>query len=172
MGKEYDEDELKEIVTESEKRSAFDKAAKYVSFRPRTEREIKKYLSDKEYPPEIADYAVAKLAEYGYVNDFRFCREYVRAYSVKAGVNKIRADLMRLGAKREAIDEALDEIENQSEAAYRAAQKWARTRKSFDVRKLKAHLYAKGFEPDDINSAAAGIADEYGKETEDEEWSE
>lgn len=172
VGKEYDEDELNEIVTESEKRSAFDKAAKYVSFRPRTEREIKKYLSDKEYPPEIADYAVAKLAEYGYVNDFRFCREYVRAYSVKAGVNKIRADLMRLGAKREAIDEALDEIENQSEAAYRAAQKWARTHKSFDVRKLKAHLYAKGFESDDINSAAAGIADEYGKETEDEEWSE
>lgn len=172
VGKEYDEDELKEIVTESEKRSAFDKAAKYVSFRPRTEREIKKYLSDKEYPPEIVDYGAVKLAEYGYVNDFRFCREYVRAYSVKAGVNKIRADLMRLGAKREAIDEALDEIENQSEAAYRAAQKWARTHKSFDVRKLKAHLYAKGFEPDDINSAAAGIADEYGKETEDEEWSE
>ena len=83
----------------------------------------------------------------------------------------IESDSERL-YKREAIDEALDEIENQSEAAYRAAQKWARTHKSFDVRKLKAHLYAKGFEPDDINSAAAGIADEYGKETEDEEWSE
>lgn len=172
VGKEYDEDELKEIVTESEKRSAFDKAAKYVSFRPRTEREIKKYLADREYPPEIADYAVAKLAEYGYVNDLRFCREYVRAYSVKAGVNKIRADLTRLGAKREAIDEAIAEIENQSEAAYRAAQKWARTHRAFDIRKLKAHLYAKGFESDDISEAAEKIAEEYGKDEEDEEWSE
>lgn len=172
VGKEYDEDELKEIVTESEKRSAFDKAAKYVSFRPRTEREIRKYLSGREYSAEIVDYAVAKLAEYGYVNDLRFCREYVRAYSVKSGINKIRADLMRLGAKREAIDEALSEIEDQSEAAYVAAQKWARTHRVFDIRKLKAHLYAKGFEPDDISDAAGKIAEEYGKDEEDEEWSE
>ncbi len=172
VGKEYDEDELKEIVTESERRSAFDKAAKYVSFRPRTEREIRKYLSGREYSAEIVDYAVAKLAEYGYVNDLRFCREYARAYSVKSGVNKIRADLMRLGAKREAIDEALSEIEDQSEAAYVAAQKWARMHRVFDIRKLKAHLYSKGFEPDDISEAAGKIAEEYGKDGEDEEWSE
>ncbi|MFR6641644.1 MAG: hypothetical protein ACLUSP_10275 [Christensenellales bacterium] len=105
VGKEYDEDELKEIVTESENEARSIKPQIRVvpsAYRARN----KKYLSDKEYPPEIVDYAVTKLAEYGYVNDFRFCREYVRAYSVKAGVNKIRADLMRLGAKREAIDEA------------------------------------------------------------------
>ena len=171
VGKEYDEDELKEIVTESEKRSAFDKATKFVSFRPRTEREIRKYLSDREYPGEIVDYVVAKLAEYGYVDDLRFCKEYVRAYSVKSGVNKIRADLMRLGAKREAIDEALGEVEEQSEAAYIAAKKWERTHSTFDARKLKAHLYSKGFRGDDIEEAAERVAGERGEEV-DEEWSE
>ena len=170
VGKEYDEEELKEIAVESEKRSAFDKATKYVSFRPRTEREIKRYLTDRGYASEIVDYVVEKLAGYGYVNDLAFCREYVRAYSSKAGANKIRADLMRLGAKREAIDEAIGGIADESEAARAVARKWVRTHSSFDIRKLKAHLYAKGFSSDDINSAAEAIADELGEDTEESEW--
>ncbi|MBR7140683.1 MAG: RecX family transcriptional regulator [Clostridia bacterium] len=168
IGDEIEIDELMEICKESEKRTAFDKAVKYIAYRQRTKKEVRTHLREKGYLPQSVDYAVDKLCEYGYLDDYRFCREYVAVYASRVGVKKIRMDMMRLGADKNAIDEALNAIEEQEDAAYKTAQKYVRTHKNFNAMKLKAYLYSRGFNGDDISSATQRICDEIGEDSDDD----
>lgn len=160
-GVEISEGELSAVQLESETGTAFDKAVKFVSIRARTTAEIKKFLGEKGYTPEVTKAVLKKLKEYGYCDDRKFCREYVNAYRGKSGVNKIRAELKRLGADPVAAEEALEEIDSQEEAAFAAAEKYIRTHRDFVMVKLKHHLYARGFSYSDIDAAAARVAEEY-----------
>lgn len=160
-GMEIDEAELAAIQSESEGGRAFERAVKLCSVRPRTKKELRKFLRDKGYVKETIDETMNKLAEYGFCDDARFCADYVAAYKSKNGVNKLRADLSRLGAEPAAIEAALEEIDEQEEAAFAAAERYIRTHPKFDMRKLKAHLYARGFEGSDISAAAARVEEEY-----------
>ena len=69
--------------------------------------------------------------------------------------------MSRLGAEPAAIEAALEEIDGQEEAAFAAAERYIRTHPKFDMRKLKAHLYARGFDGSDISAAAARVEEEY-----------
>jgi regulatory protein len=168
VGDEIEIDALMEICKESEKRTAFDKAVKYIAYRQRTKKEVRVHLREKGYLPQSVDYAVDKLCEYGYLDDYRFCREYVLVYANRVGVKKMRMDMLRLGADKNAIDEALSTIEEQEDTAYRVAQKYVRTHKNFNVMKLKAYLYSRGFNGEDINSASQKICDELGEDGEED----
>lgn len=168
VGKEYDEDELEAILAESEARSAFDRAMKLIAQRLRTKKEIERALRDRGYDEAAISSALARLTEYGYVDDERFCEEYVRSYSKRFGANKLRYELNKLGADGEAVEKALSKLGDLSEVAYETAKKWLRTKKQLDLRKLKAYLYSRGFDGDEISSAAAKIADEYGEEDGDD----
>ena len=161
VGTEIDEDELAAIQRESEGGRAFERAVKYASVRSRTKKELRTFLRDKGYAPATIADVMNKLTEYGFCDDMRFCREYVAAYKHRSGVNKIRAELSKLGAEAEAMEAALDEIDGQEEAAFAAAERYIRTHSKFDMRKLKAHLYARGFNGDDISAAAARVEEEY-----------
>ena len=55
----------------------------------------------------------------------------------------------------------VDIIDGQEEAAFAAAERYIRTHSKFDMRKLKAHLYARGFNGDDISAATARVEEEY-----------
>lgn len=161
VGTEIDEEELAAIQRESEGGRAFERAVKFASVRSRTEKELRKFLKDKGYASATVADTMKKLTEYGFCDDFRFCCEYVAAYKSKNGVNKIRAELNKLGAIAEAADEALSGIDGQEDAAFAAAERYIRTHSKFDMRKLKAHLYARGFNGDDISSAATRVEEEY-----------
>lgn len=161
VGTEIDEEELAAIQRESEGGRAFERAVKYASVRSRTKKELTTFLRDKGYASATITDTVKKLTEYGFCDDARFCREYVAAYKGKNGINKIRAELNRLGADPEAAEAALEEIDGQAEAAFAAAERYIRTHSKFDMRKLKAHLYARGFNGDDVSEAAARVEEEY-----------
>lgn len=169
LGADVDEELLARIQLESEASSAFERAVGYLSYRSRTEREIERYLLEKGYLSEVVDSVMQKLSEYGFISDERFCREYVAAYGKRVGKYKIRAELKRLGARDEAAEAALDELEEQSEAAYGAALKYLRTHKNADAMKLKRQLYAAGFSGDDIAYASDRLKEEHMLE-EDETW--
>lgn len=168
IGGEISEEELAAIQAESEGGTAFDKAVKYSAFRHRTKREIKRFLQDKGYTKEVISSVMAKLTEYGFVDDFKFCREYVAAYSKRDGLKKIKTNLILLGAEKEAIEQALAEADGQEDAAFAAAEKYIRTHNNFVMAKLKNHLYSRGFSSSDISAAAARVVEEYGGE--DEDW--
>ena len=168
IGDEITEEQLSSIQRESEGATAFDKALRYVSYRSRTKSEVRSYLKEKGYLSEVIAEVVSKLTEYRYVDDSRFCAEYVSAYARRLGKRNIEMELKKLGAEPEAIESALESIEAQDEAAYAVAEKYYRTHRKFDIRKMKQYLYTKGFSGNDISTAASRIAEEYGETGDDD----
>lgn len=75
----------------------------------RTEHQVRSKLKEKEYTPEEIEAAVAFLKEYRYVNDAEYARKYIRVYSSKKSVRKMRFDLEQKGINKEYIAAALDE---------------------------------------------------------------
>lgn len=169
IGDEISEERLSEIQRESEGAKAFDKALKYATYRMRTEKEVKSYMREKGYLPETVNEVMGKLREYGFIDDERFCKEYVAIYGARVGKKKIEMDLKRLGAKSSAIENALQSIDEQPEVAYATAQKYIRTHSKWTAIKLKQYLYSKGFSSSDINEATQRVCEEYDREGDDYE---
>lgn len=156
VGDEIDGDKLRAAIADSERTAAFDRAAKYVGLRPRTEKEMREYLTEKGYDEDTVDYVVEKLKSYGYIDDAEFCRVYIDYVSSRYGKRKIEADLKAKGVSREIIDAALEEADDQSEAVARLSEKYLRTHPP-DMRKLIAYLMSKGFDYETIKKGTANI---------------
>ena len=99
------------------------------------------------------------IGEYHYVDDEAYARMYVNTYLNKYGKRKIMFNLEQKGIKRDIIDNALSEIEGQTEAIASLAQKYMKnkepTRENID--KLCRHLLSKGFEWADISPVISKI---------------
>lgn len=158
IGEEIDPDKLAAAVQESERASAFERAAKYLGARPRTQKEISDYLSGKGYTSEVTEATVQKLKEYGYINDAEYCRIYVEEYKYKAGARKLQCDLQQKGVPRGIIEQTLEGLDDDetAQAVAALAQKYLRTH-AYDKRKLTAFLLSKGFAYDAIKQGLEEI---------------
>lgn len=161
-GNAADKATLERLQLESEGETAFRRAVEYLARRMRTEKELRDYLTGKDYAESVVDNTIEKLRAYGYVDDKEFTAAYVGNYADRRGKKRLRQDLARLGADAETISAALETVGDQRDAAVRAAEKYLRTR-AFDAHKLTAHLASKGFEWDDVTAAVRACG---GKEEE------
>lgn len=161
IGDEIDKEQLELIQFEDECSVAFERAVKNVNSSPKTIRETEKYLFAKGYVEAVVKNVVEKLAEYGFVNDYEYCRLFVKSYSRSCGRYKMEAELTRRGADPDAISLALSELDSQSDEAFAVAEKYIRTHRKADIYKIKNYLRAKGFTGEEIGAAAERIKDEY-----------
>lgn len=131
--------------------SAKDAALRFLSYRSRSEAEVRRRLAPR-YSPQITEAVITLLREQNYLDDLAFARQWRsgRERHRPRGRILLRQELMRHGVATEVIDQALcgmDEEDN----AYRAGQKMARRlletkRSSEDFRRLmRAHLQRRGF---------------------------
>lgn len=170
IGDYISERQLAEIQQESEAVAAFDKAVHFLSFRMRTEKEMRRYLKDKGYVPTVIDGIIVKLKGYHYIDDSLFAHNYVEMKRKKDGIFKIRSALMHYGVNSNVIDEALSEFEPQDDEAYCLIVKYIKSRRTTDKQKIKRYLAGRGFLFDAINAAISRAATEgYFDETNDTE---
>ena len=118
--------------------------------------ELAAKLVEKGASPSDAEAAVARMVEYGFVNDENYAAMVVRHYAAKGfGPARIREELRRRRLDRELWDAALDAAPENSEAAYRLFA--AKMRGGCDkdaVRKASAALVRRGFSWEDVRAAA------------------
>ena len=57
---------------------AQDTALKFLSYKMRTEKEIRRKLSENEYSESVIEKVITFLLKYGYINDFEYCMSYIR----------------------------------------------------------------------------------------------
>jgi regulatory protein len=124
-------------------------ALQYLSVRPRSEREIRDKLRDKEFAAPEIDQVVTALTRAGLINDHEFARTYIRnSMAVRpVGELQLRRKLLLLGVARPIIDEAIQEIGGQvdlNESATTLARQFLdrkrRSAQSGDPRKTKQQL--------------------------------
>ena len=87
-------------------------ALRLLARRPRSERELRDRLREKEFADDVISRVVTNLKETGLVNDAEFARIYVRnALTLRPqGEIQLRQKLLLLGVARPTIDETLHEI--------------------------------------------------------------
>lgn len=92
---------------------AHSRALDYLSYRPRSEAELRKYLAEKGVTEEVVEIVVERLADVGLVDDAAFARYWRdnRARFRPRGRQVLRYELGQKGIDSETIDEALDEYD-------------------------------------------------------------
>ena len=154
-------EELSAMQLESEKTTAFDKALSYLSVSMKTEKQMRDYLKKKGYLEGVIDHVVAKLKEYGYIDDALYSASYSSSVSKRKGKRLIAAELKRKGVGDDAIESALSSIESETESAENVLKKYLRG-KTLDkptLQKAYRYLIGKGFDFDTAKSALKSLMD-------------
>ena len=85
VGDGADEKRLNEILAETERTEALNKAADYVLKTLKTKRQVKDYLLKKGYSEEVVWGVVDKLKEYGYIDDKEYSKRFIESTSKRQG---------------------------------------------------------------------------------------
>jgi regulatory protein len=117
------------LLSEEECARALARVDRLLSYRPRSESEVRRRLREAGFAPETIDAAVERLRKVGLVDDAAFARYWVenRAEFRPRGARIVEAELRSKGVDREVAREALaqDDLASPEEQAYRVAVKMA-----------------------------------------------
>ena len=163
-GMDIDPEILSSIQVESERQSATDKAFAYATRYFKPERKVREYLKEKGYLRELIDEIIAKLKDYGYVDDEKYAATYVSVNAERKGVNKIKMDLLSAGIPQDIVALAIEELDGQYGACLKYAKRYALNHQPLDKNKLMRHLYSKGFSFEDIKRACNNLDEEEDEE--------
>ena len=155
VGQPLSELKSAELLLEDEKARAMEAALGFLSYRPRSEREVRDRLARGQVPPAIVQSTIERLARLGYVNDEDFARFWVeqRQTHRPRGARLLRRELQRKGIATEISGGAIREVEDSedpSDSAYRASLRKARSLRTLDEaefqRRLGQFLLRRGFD--------------------------
>lgn len=178
VGKEYSDQELNELETESQFGKLYARALEYCLMRPHSSKEIRDYLYRKtrttkvrsrktgeisERPgvsQQLTTRVYDRLIEKKYIDDEKFTRFWVENRNMKKGVSKrkLQAELQSKGVDRQIIDSQLDQTERtDGDELQKIIDK--KRRRYPDDQKFMQYLARQGFSYDDIKAALAPNTD-------------
>ncbi len=149
-GQEISEERLKAIEGTEARHSALTEALRLLSYRPRSEKEMRDALRRRGVAPELLAETIGRLRELRLLDDADFARTYVdlRDRTAPRGRRLLAQELKARGVNRQTIEAPVAEV-NETDAAYRAgvrrAQSLAKLPYADFRRKLGDHLLRRGF---------------------------
>lgn len=159
-GQELSPEDVERLAQRDEYATALDRSMGYLSYRPRSRRELSRYLDDRDVPVSVREQVLARLSELGLVDDVAFADWWVRNRSEHKprGSLALRSELVECGVPQDVIGRALEGIDEDALAADLAVSRAHRyaslSREMFD-RRLGAYLDRRGFRYDAIRAAVA-----------------
>ncbi len=119
---------MEQLQSEEVEQRAVDRALNFLSYRPRSREEVRRYLRRKETPPEIIETALARLDRLDFVNDRTFAGFWIesREHFSPRGARALKNELRMKGVERDVVDELVND-EQDEERALRAGRKKAMT---------------------------------------------
>jgi regulatory protein len=126
LEQELSPSQLDVLQSEEAEQRAVDRALNYLSYRPRSREEVRRYLRRKETPPEIIEAALARLDRLDFVNDRTFAGFWIesREQFSPRGARALKNELRMKGVERDVVDEMVND-EQDEERALRAGRKKA-----------------------------------------------
>jgi len=172
VGREYSEEELIELETESQFGKLYARALEYCLMRPHSAKEVRDYLWRKTLDSKMrnrktgevstregvskdnADRVFNRLVERGYVNDESFTRFWVENRNQTKGTSlrKLQNELRSKGVESSIIESVLHESTRNDENEL-AKVILKKQNKYPDEQKLIQYLMRQGFRYDDIRLA-------------------
>lgn len=158
-GKELSLQQVEKLKQESEADSLYEKALNYLSYRPRSKRELEQYLRSKvrtlspkpSYPSlpseplnesKLLESVISRLEAQNYLNDNDFATWWVEQRTsgkIPKGVAVIKSELFQKGIDRTVIEQVLNKVESK-ELVKQAAAKQAVRYKNLEEKVFKNRL--------------------------------
>lgn len=156
IGDEISDKKYKMILEEVVYNNAVSKASNYLSYKMRTEKEVREKLKD-EFSQEVIDKVITMLCKYNYINDLDYAISYAKdASNLKRwGEDRIKMELRLKGIADINIIEALEAISDKENTEQTIEALLERRIKAtpIDLKEKKKHfefLKRRGFKSDDI----------------------
>lgn len=150
VNSELDEKKIEQLQAEDARERAIQQAMLYLSYRARSESEIRQNLRKHEFTDDVIDHTLERLRRDGLANDSGFAQAWVENRSAFRPRSRrmLSMELRQKGIDDEASADALKKIDDES-LAYEAAQKRAPRFKDLDWneyrKKLSEFLARRGF---------------------------
>ncbi|MCA1024146.1 recombination regulator RecX [Halobacillus litoralis] len=172
---ELDDAAVQALIQSDNLHKSYTLAINYLSYRMRSEKEIRDYLTEKETDPEQLDEIIQRLKNERLLNDQEFARSLVRTRVTTSskGPLMVKKELIEKGVHDQIAADALHHysFDEQFEKALKFAEKKMRNdgRKSYkqQIQNVQQTLMQKGFTGDVIKEVLTQLPDE---ENEDAEW--
>jgi regulatory protein len=142
-------------------KKAREKAMRLLAYRDRSVYELKSRLITDHFPEDIAEEITLWLIDAGLLDDKKFCKSYVDARTAVKPMGKARLtrELRNKGISVEVIEEAVRDIDNDSEYDIAKTLIERKLLKISDkdnlVKKLESFLSRRGFDWEVINKVIA-----------------
>lgn len=150
VGQELDDEKIKRLQAEDAGERAVQQALLFLSYRSRSESEIRQNLHKHEIPEEIIEQTLQRLRQDGLANDDQFAQAWVENRSAFRPRSRrmMAMELRQKGLDNETVTSALENVDDEA-MAYEAAQKKVNRLKNLEWidfrKKLSEFLARRGF---------------------------
>jgi regulatory protein len=150
VGQELSEEKIEQLKAEDGRERAFQQAVLFLSYRVRSEAEIRQNLRKHEIPDAVIDQTLERLRQNGLADDTKFASAWVENRNTFRPRSRrmMAMELKQKGLGDEAIQAAVQTVDDEA-AAYEAAQKRAPRFKTLEWndfrKKLSEFLARRGF---------------------------
>lgn len=157
---------IDQITKEDQSTKLMDRVMNFLSFRPRSEKEVRDYLAKKIANFEnikftqasqspLIDSIIKKLKKYNYINDLEFTKWWVTSRKNRPrGQMVIKAELIKKGIEKETIDQIITKSVNETMLAKKSIEKkikfWRKLTPLDFKKKFYSYLASRGFSYDTI----------------------
>lgn len=138
----------------------YNKALKFLSYRPRSQQEVVRNLSRKKAPEDIIKKVIAKLREQKFLNDEEFIKWWVeqRTTFKPRALRLIKIELKQKGVSNDLVEKVIQDagFTNKNDLTLakklieRKKEKWKNLPREQKFQKLSRFLASKGFSYDII----------------------
>lgn len=110
-GKELSKQDLERLQEQEDIIALKQAALRYATYKSRTAEEVRRKMLEKDFAPEEAEYAVQFLEEFGYVDDRKYARAYIKEATERKfmGAARLKQELQKRGIAKHDIEDALTE---------------------------------------------------------------
>ena len=150
VGQTLSDDDIADLKSRDEVERAYERALNFLSYRPRSEAEVRQNLRKKDVGDEVIEAVVERLTRAGLLDDREFARYWVenRLQFSPRGTRALRHELRKKRVPDSVIDDALAGIDEETAARHVAdagARRLGRLEPSEFRRKLVAYMARRGF---------------------------
>jgi len=154
---------------------AKDVAIRFIEYRPRSIAETRQHLQKKEYPDDVIEHVVQRLADVELLNDAAFARYWVEQRETFKPRSKIalQMELRQKGIDRTLIETAvaeIDEIAAATQAAQAKARRWHNLPELEFRKKLNSFLQRRGFGYDIVREVTEALWEEMNGDSSDADY--
>jgi regulatory protein len=143
VGQTLSDEKITQLRADDGYEVAYRHALKYLTYRQRSQAEIRQNLKERDTPEEVIDAVLNHLAQIGLVDDARFAQDWIdnRSEFRPRSRRALTIELKQRGVDIETIENSLETLDEEG-LAIQAARKHARKLQGLDWQSFRQKMYS------------------------------